>query len=161
MKITRIPSELSWMLRVHDLDTRGECYFNSGSLVILSAFENKFSTWLSNNSWQITYILGILTPPPHDEKLGISYDTSPEPHAWIEAKDNDGNIYWWDPTLQQNSRVWAARHRDFMYDKRHEMNAEQIKLWFSENYKGAEFTDYGVPECDCSFPKIDLEGRIL
>lgn len=48
-----------------------------------------------------------------------------------------------------------------MYDRRHEMSAEQIKLWFSENYKGVEFTDYGVPECDCSFPRIDLEGRVL
>ncbi|MBV6748831.1 hypothetical protein KV580_00870 [Pseudomonas chlororaphis] len=160
MHVTFIPPDLHWLLRGSEIIKRGECYANAGSLVIYSSFDNEISQWLESNSWSVTYTLGILTPPPRDENFKMEYELTPEPHAWIEAQHKSGKTYWWDSTLQQNSPVWGIRSREFKYDKHLSMSAEDLKSWFRETYIGSEFSDVGIPLCDCRFPKIDLEGVV-
>jgi hypothetical protein len=160
MYATYIPNDLVDLLKANGHGGRGFCYDNSGSLLLYSSFENLISELLRSQGWEISYALGILTPPPQKEDFWIKYDSKLEPHAWIEAKKEDLNTYW-DLTLQLNSPTWAARRREFLYDKRYTMNSVTLQSWIRENYHDTTIYEGDLPIKGYHFPEIDLAGNLL
>lgn len=160
MHITYISADLFWLMKINDINNRGECYRNAGNLVLYSSFDNPISQLLKDEGWEVSYCLGILTPPPVSADFWIPYDSQLEPHAWIEAKDKDGKIHYWDPTLQGNSAVWGLRSREFAYEKHYSMNVHILKDWIKDNYKETVGYENDLPVKGYRFPIIDLAGSI-
>lgn len=150
MTITHIPAHLFWLFQDRDILKQGECYANAGAAVIFSSFENEISEWLVTNSWKISYTIGVLSPPGFDSV----------PHAWLKAEQGTGRSYWWDPTLQKNSRIWGMRSREFSYKEVATFNDQELKEWFKKAYEGSEFSPHGVPVQPCRFPIVDLKGNV-
>ena len=64
-----MPDYLVALLKANGHGKRGFCYDNSGCLTLYSCFDNLISEFLRSQGWEISYALGILTPPPKKRRL--------------------------------------------------------------------------------------------
>ncbi|MCU6501979.1 hypothetical protein LPN04_29725 [Rugamonas sp. A1-17] len=98
---------------------------------------------------RLQYVLGFMTPPGHKS----------EAHAWLLQEGLSGPVYL-DPTLQDGSKLWQIRSREFIYDERFRMTKTELKAWFRTKYPDRKFDDIGVPEGSVRLPRINAAGDL-
>ncbi|EGQ7645714.1 hypothetical protein PY199_003578 [Vibrio cholerae] len=146
MKITKMPSPILWALKYAVGVKQGDCFTNCGYATILPSIDCDYSDMVNERGLIIEYVIGILSPPEHE----------PTPHAWLKVKHQD-EIYYWDPTLQENSDLWNWSLHKFGYEQTHTFSHQEILDWWKYKYPHKARDSNGIPEGKCRFPIIDHE----
>jgi len=99
---------------------------------------------------RLQYVLGFVTPP--------GYKT--ETHAWLLQEEGASVAVYLDPTLQDDSKLWQLRSRDFIYDERYRLTKDELLAWFRSRYVDRKFSEIGVPEGTIRGPIITEAGAM-
>lgn len=138
-----------WELEDILADRKGECYRNAGIATIHSVSQEGFGAKIHAKGMALSYAVGFIVPP--DKVL--------QPHAWTMVSDGKKSFYW-DCTLQKNSRSWRSDNSGFQYLQRQTFDVDELKAWLRSKYSGREFSILGLPDGLFRFPIITKTGSI-
>lgn len=96
MRISRIPDDILWQMRMLFPIKQGECFSNCGVATIFALGDYDYAKKVKDHQILIRYALGFIRPP--------GYDTVP--HAWLVCTQNNKVTFTRDATLQVNSKLW-------------------------------------------------------